>query len=329
VAIKLHFGEPGNLGYIRPQFVRRIVDRIKAQGGKPYLTDANTLYVGSRANAVDHLQTAIENGFDYAVVNAPLVIADGLTGKDYLTVTVPGRHCHEVKIGAGIFHAQAMVVMSHFKGHELTGFGGAIKNLGMGSGSRSGKQTMHSDVRPKVSVDLCTACESCIAWCPTHAISLSEETNKAEIDLETCIGCGECTVTCPVQAIKIRWKTTPQSIQEKIVEYALGVVKNKPGKMLYINFLTNISPDCDCFGWNDTPLVPDIGILVSTDPVAIDQASVDLVLRQPRLAGTAAAERPQEPDHFLAVHPGMDWRHQLIFGEEIGLGSRSYSLIRV
>lgn len=328
VAIKIHFGEKGNLGYIRPQYLRRLVQKIKARGGKPFLTDANTLYVGSRSNAVDHLQTAVENGFAYAVVDAPLIIADGLNGKDFVSVKINQKHFEEVKIGSAIHHAQALITVTHFKGHELTGFGGTLKNLGMGSGSRGGKQSMHSDVAPKINPDKCMACASCIEWCPAAAISIDEKEDIAVIDYSKCIGCGECTVTCPVPAIRVSWKTTTQSTQEKIAEYALGVTRPKGGKAGYISFLTDISPDCDCFGWNDAPMVADIGILASRDPVAIDQAAVDLVNQQPRIAGSKISDNTEIKDHFRAAH-NIDWSHQLSYAEQIGMGTRSYRLVRV
>ncbi len=329
VALKVHFGERGNTGYIRPQFVRRLVNQVKSLGGKPFLTDANTLYVGSRANAVDHLQTAIENGFTYAVVDAPLIIADGLVGKDYVHVPVQLKHFGEVKISSAIYHADALLVISHFKGHELVGFGGAIKNIGMGSGSRGGKQMMHSDVLPKVKEEKCLGCGKCIQWCPAQAITVDREKRKAQINAQKCIGCGECTITCPHRAIAISWKTEPHVAQEKIVEYSVGVLKNKQSKAGFFNFIMNVSPDCDCAGWTDASIVRDIGILASLDPVALDQASVDLVnkergLPESRLAGCEGAV-----DKFGAIWPNANWERQLAYAQEVGLGTRSYNLIKV
>lgn len=327
VAIKLHFGERGNTGYIRPQFIRRIVKRVKELGGMPFLTDANTLYAGSRSNAVDHLQTAIENGFAYAVVDAPLIIADGLTGKDYINVEINRKNFKEVKIGAAAYHADALIAVTHFKGHEMTGFGGVLKNIGMGLGSRSGKQMMHSDVLPSVNPDKCKGCERCSQWCPAQAIGVRDKVSV--VDESKCIGCGECTVTCPVQAIDINWKTEPDIIQEKIVEYVEGVLKNKKGKYGFITFITNVSPDCDCYGWTDAPLVKDIGILASRDPVALEQACVDLVNQAAVLPDNRLEGKGDVQDKFRALYPAIDWSRQLSYAEEIGLGTRQYELVKI
>jgi len=324
VAIKLHFGERGNLAYVRPQYVRRVVDMVKKKGGRPFLTDANTLYVGSRSNAVDHLETAIENGFDYAVVGAPLVIADGLNGKDYVSVPVNLKHFQEVKIGSAAVHADALLAISHFKGHEATGFGGTLKNIGMGLGSRAGKQQQHADVLPRVKEERCVGCGKCSKWCPGAAIIVE---GKARIQENLCIGCGECAVTCNYKAIKVGSKTTPDVIQEKIVEYTVGALKGKEGKTGFITFVNNVSPLCDCCSWNDIPIVNDIGILASTDPVAIDQAAVDLVNQAQGNPHSVLGERYQEADKFRAIHPEVDWSVQLAYGEKVGLGSRQYKLI--
>jgi hypothetical protein len=326
VALKVHFGERGNTSYIRPQFLRKIVDKVKAAGGKPFLTDANTLYVGSRANAVDHLITAIENGFPYSVVNAPLIIADGLNGKDYRTVEVNLKHFKEVKIGSAICHADSFIAVSHFKGHEATGFGGTLKNVGMGSGCRSGKQQMHSDLLPRIKDGKCLACGRCIKWCPGEAISVAEQ---AIIEYEKCIGCGECTVTCPHGAIGINWKTQQDVIQEKIVEYAYGVLKDKKDKAGFITFVMGVTPDCDCVSYSDAPIIGDVGILASRDPVALDQACIDLVNQQAGLKNSRLGEENQAEDKFGTLYPDVDWRVQLAYGEEIGLGTRDYELVKI
>lgn len=324
VAIKVHFGEPGNTAFLSPLFVRRVVDKVKDAGGKPFLTDANTLYVGARSNAVDHLIAAIENGFSYATVGAPIVIADGVNGKDYVAVNIDGKYIKEAKIGSAVYHADAMIALTHFKGHELTGFGGALKNVGMGLGCRSAKQVMHSDVLPHVEEEKCTSCSKCVKWCPAGAITVPD---TAMIDESLCIGCGECTVTCQFGAIAVNWKTESKIIQEKIAEYTWAVVKDKPGKTGYFNFVMNVSPDCDCWGWNDAPIVPDIGVLASFDPIAIDQACVDLVNRAQGLQNDRFADF-DDTDKFKAI-TGIDWRPQLIYGEEIGLGTRNYDLVDI
>lgn len=326
VALKVHFGEKGNTSYIRPQFIRKLVDKVKAGGGKPFLADSNTLYSGTRANAVDHLVTAVENGFPFSVVNAPLVIADGLTGKDFQRVEVNLKHFKEVNIGSAFVHADSFLAVSHLKGHEATGFGGVFKNVGMGCGSRSGKQQMHSGLLPKIDTAKCKSCKKCMIWCPTKAIIMSEQ---ACIEYERCYGCGECTVTCPHGAIKVNWKTEPNDIQEKIVEYAYGVLKDKQDKCGFITFVTNVTPDCDCVAWSDAPIIGDVGILASKDPVALEQACIDLVNRQPGLKNSRLGEKVHETDKFRAIYPNIDWEVQLRYAEEIGLGSRQYELISI
>lgn len=334
VAIKLHFGEPGNLAYIRPPYVRRMVQLVKDAGGKPFLTDANTLYVGGRSNSVDHLESAIMNGFDYSVCGAPIIIADGLTGKDYVKVPIAGQYFKEVNIGSAAVHADAIICMTHFKCHELSGIGGAIKNLGMGLGSRSGKQQMHSDVLPSVKDTQCTGCAKCTKWCPAEAMEMhpwegNKKGQKAHILDNKCWGCGECAVTCTFSAITPNWRTTPAAMQEKMAEYALGVVQGKEGKIGYINFLTDISPECDCYSHNDAPIVADIGMLASLDPVALDQACSDLVNSRPVLPGCLIADLPVGQDKFKAVHPGVEWEPCLQHAETIGMGTRKYKLIEV
>ena len=325
VAVKMHVGEKGNTSFIRPQFIRKVVDKIKESGGKPFLTDANTLYSGSRNNAVDHLTTAVENGFVYSVVNAPLIIADGLTGKDYETVQVNLKHFKEVKISSAIYHADAFLAISHFKGHEATGFGGVMKNIGMGSGCRSGKQQMHSDILPVVREEKCLACGKCAKWCPAQAITVAK---RAVIDHTKCYGCGECTVTCNHGAIRINWKTEQDVIQEKIVEYVYGVLKEKKNKAGFITFVMNVTPDCDCCGFSDAPIVKDVGILASRDPVALEQACIDLVNRQEGLSGTRLGNLTAH-DKFGDIYPGIDWNVQISYGEALGLGTREYELVDV
>ncbi|QGG47837.1 4Fe-4S ferredoxin [Heliorestis convoluta] len=332
VALKLHFGERGNTGTLRPPFVGAVVDTVRKKEGKPFLTDTNTLYRGSRANAADHLDTAMENGYAYAVVKAPIVIADGLMGKDYRSIPIQGKHLQEVKIASAGLDADAMIVLSHFKGHELTGFGGAIKNLAMGLASRSGKLIQHSDVKPVVG-KTCKSCAKCLPWCPVDAISMGEQ---AVIAGELCIGCGECTLTCPHKAIGINWKQETVLLQEKMAEYAYGAIQDKlkNRKIAFINFVTDVTPECDCCSWSDAPIVADIGILASFDPIALDQACYDLVNEAPGLLNNRIEDRDpagarKGVDKFRVIHPNVDGTVQLQHGETMGLGNRSYNLIRL
>lgn len=324
VAIKLHFGEPGNLAYTPPPLIRVIVDMVKEKGGKPFLTDANTLYLGKRRNAADHIAAALENGFAYETVGAPIIIADGLKGHDYVKVEIEGKHFDSVKISSAVHHADALIVVSHVKGHELFGFGGALKNLGMGCGCPAGKQAMHSDVKPSVNREACVACGNCIDNCPETAISRVED-NKAFINSELCIGCGECVAFCPARAIPINWKTGESAIQEKTAEYAWGAVKTKQGKIGLINYIMNVTPDCDCAPWNDLPVIANQGILSATDPVAIDQASLDIVNNAPVITGSVLDKKEGITDKFRAIHD-KNTAYILKHAESLGMGAREYDL---
>jgi len=328
VAIKLHFGEKGNTAYIRPTFVRQIVERVRSLGGFPFLTDANTLYAGTRADSVSHLHTAVENGFSFSVVNAPLIIADGLRGASYSAVKIQQELVKTAYIAKEIAEADGLISLAHFKGHELSGFGGTLKNLGMGCASRRGKMAQHADVSPKITRKKCVGCGECVEHCSQSAITLQEE--KAFIDAKKCIGCGECILICSNKAVEVRWNSDMTLFQKKLVEYSLAVLKGKKGKVAFLNFLTQISPACDCYGHSDAPIVHDIGVMASADPVAIDQASVDMVNRQKGLEGTALpANKEPGGDKFRGLYPKVDWTIQLQYAEQIGLGSREYELINI
>lgn len=328
VAVKLHFGEKGNTAFVRPTLVRRIVERVKSLGAYPFLTDSNTLYAGTRSDSVSHLRTAIENGFAFSVVDAPIIIADGLRGASYESVKISGDLVKTAYIGTDIVEADSIISLAHFKGHELSGFGGAIKNLGMGCASRRGKMVQHSDLSPKVTRKKCIGCGECLEHCSQSAISLKDE--KAEIHQAKCIGCGECILICSNGAINVQWNADISLFQKKMVEYTVAVLKGKEGRIACINFLTHISPACDCYGHSDAPIVPDIGILASMDPVAIDQASVDMVNRQKGLDGSCLASQKEiGGDKFRGLYPKVDWTVQLEHGEKIGLGRRDYDLIQI
>lgn len=328
VAVKLHFGEQGNTAFIRPVFIRKIVESIKNIGAVPFLTDANTLYAGTRSDSVHHLSTAIQNGFAYAVVDAPIVIADGLRGKSETAVTVNQKNFKKVYIGSDIMEADALISVAHFKGHELSGFGGAIKNVGMGCASRRGKLAQHSTVAPEVIEEKCVGCGDCMEHCSQNALSLEKE--KAVLDAKKCIGCGECIIICPNDAIQIQWNQDIPVFLENMVEYTMGVLKNKADKTLFVNFITDISPACDCYGHNDAPIVRNIGIVASTDPVAIDQASVDLVNREQALPESCLTKNIEKgEDKFKGIYPNVDWTIQLDYAQSLGLGSRNYNLNKI
>jgi uncharacterized Fe-S center protein len=328
VAIKLHFGEKGNAAFIRPIFIRQLVDRVRAFGGLPFLADTNTLYAGTRGDSVSHITTATENGFAYSVVNAPIIVADGLRGSSYKSVKINQEIIRTAYIGNEIAEADALVSVAHFKGHELSGFGGTIKNLGMGCAARRGKMVQHSDLSPKVTRKKCVGCGDCVEHCAQSAISLQDK--KARIDAEKCIGCGECILICSNKAIDVQWNADPALFQKKMVEYALAVLRDKKGRAAFLNFLTHISPACDCYGHNDAPIVQDIGIMASMDPVAVEQASVDMVNCQKGLDGSCLlANREAGEDKFGALYPKVDWTIQLHHGEKIGLGQREYELVTI
>ncbi len=328
VGVKLHMGERGTTRFLRPIYARQAVEKIKEHGGKPFLTDTTTLYHGERQNAVDYIRLGIANGFSYATIGAPIIIADGPRSADTVRCRVDLKHFSEITYASAVRQADALVVLSHFKGHLACGFGGAIKNVAMGLASRSQKQRMHADVKPKLrKKKLCTACGRCAQICPVEAIRVEE---VARFDLQKCIGCAECIVICPQGAIRIQWNESAQNLQEKMVETLYGITRQIKDRVVYFNFLLDVTPDCDCFSWSDTAIVPDIGILGSTDPIAIDQAAMDLVNKAPGIPGSALASA-LEPggDKFRALYPQVDWSRQLAYGEELGLGSRKYELIEI
>jgi uncharacterized Fe-S center protein len=327
VAVKLHFGERGNTAYIRPPFVRRVVERVRETGAAPFLTDTNTLYVGSRTNSVSHLKVAVENGFAYSVVGAPIIIADGLRGEAGVYVEVGGSHLEKVSIAREITAADGLVVMTHFKCHEMSGFGGAIKNIGMGCAAREGKLAQHSNCAPVVDPAGCNGCGDCALICPADAIEVGA---VAVIEGGVCIGCGHCIAACPEGAIKVEWNESTSRMQEKMAEHALGAVKGKDGRCVFLNFLTDVSPACDCYGHADRAIVPNVGILASTDPVAIDQASADLVNGQEGFPDSALKDGHERGgDKFRGVYPEIDWGVQLDTSASLGLGTRRYRLEKV
>lgn len=332
VAIKMHFGEKGNLAFLRPNYAKAVADYVKERGGKPFLTDCNTLYVGSRKNALEHLDTAYENGFNPLCTGCQTIIADGLKGTDEeLLPVLNGEFVREAKVGKALADADVVLSLTHFKGHEMAGFGGAIKNVGMGGGSRAGKMEQHSDGKVQVDQAKCVGCGRCVNICAHGAPSLTDR--KSSIDPGKCVGCGRCLALCPTDAIApIEWQAA-SVFNKKMAEYAAAIVHGKP--QFHISLIVDVSPNCDCHAENDVPIVPDIGMLCSTDMVALDQACADLVnAAEPLPNGQLARNIAKDPegakgqDYFHLTTPESDWKTCLAHAEKIGLGTREYDLIR-
>lgn len=326
-AIKIHFGERGNHTFIRPHLVRGLVDELKTLGAKPFLTDANTLYVGGRSNSVDHLETAIMHGFGSEVTGAPLIICDGLKGTSEIGIEVNSGGVKTAYIGSEFMAADGVLLLSHVKGHELTGFGGALKNLGMGAASRRGKMDQHADLAPKVTSKKCVGCGRCLKQCAHQAIAMKAK--KAVIIADKCVGCASCIPVCPQEAINVSWDGDAPKFMKKMMEYSKAALTGKGESALYINFINGLSPLCDCVNHSDAPIAADLGVLASRDPVALDMASAELVNNAPGLPGSALPQEAMAPgaDKWTALHPDCQWRFQLEYAEKIGLGSRDYELV--
>ncbi|MCL2294959.1 MAG: DUF362 domain-containing protein [Spirochaetes bacterium] len=332
-ALKIHFGEPGNYSYVRPVFVSIISKLVKTQGGIPFLTDTNTMYTGQRANAADHLETAEKHGFLSVVTGCPVIIADGLRGTEYKNVEINLKYCKSAKIGAVIADSDVIISINHFKGHDMTGFGGALKNIGMGCGSRAGKREMHSDALPAIDKAKCNSCGRCVEACAAKAMELvatnTQSDPKAHIIGEICTGCGQCIAVCNNKAVRIGRNKDVNIVINKIAEYSYAVLKDK--KHFHITFIMDVSPNCDCWSHNDAPIVPNIGVLASFDPVAIDLAAVDLVNAAPGISGSLLDKAGCKPgeDKFLALYPKSDWRAGIEYAASLGLGNCKYKLIKV
>ncbi|MDF2928577.1 DUF362 domain-containing protein [Anaerospora sp.] len=330
-AIKIHFGEPGNLAYLRPNYAKVIADVVKSQGGKVFLTDCNTLYVGRRKDALEHMDAAYENGYNPFTTGCQIIIGDGLKGTDETYIPVPNGECvKEAKIGRAVMDADILISLNHFKGHELTGFGGALKNIGMGSGSRAGKMEMHSDGKPRVRTKACVGCGACVKICAHDAPTITDK--KATIDHEKCVGCGRCIGVCHFDAIAAAWDASNDVLNKKIAEYTWAVLHGRPH--FHISLVIDVSPNCDCHAENDVPLIPDIGMFASFDPVALDMACADMANQAPVISGSYLAEqikKQEKPakDHFYAAHPETNWLSCVEHAEKIGIGTKAYELIEI
>ena len=332
VAIKMHFGEPGNLAFLRPNYAKAVADVVKELGGKPFLTDCNTLYVGGRKNALDHLDSANLNGFNPMTTGCQILIADGLKGTDEALVPVEGgTYVKEAKIGQAVMDADVFISLSHFKGHEAAGFGGAIKNIGMGCGSRAGKMEMHSAGKPHVLTDLCIGCHMCEKICAHDAPKFKDK--KAYIDHDKCVGCGRCIGVCPRDAVAAASDESNDILNCKMAEYTKAVIEGRPN--FHISLVIDVSPYCDCHGENDAAIVPNVGMFASFDPVALDVACADAVNAQPVLSNSQlseALEKDQEKhchDHFHSIFPDTNWESAIEHAVKIGIGNREYELVTV
>ena len=333
VAIKMHFGELGNISYLRPNYARAVVEAVKSLGGKPFLTDCNTMYPGSRKNAIEHLYCAWENGFTPLTVGCPIIIGDGLKGTDDVDVpVVGGEYVKSAKIGRAVMDADIFISLNHFKGHEMTGFGGAIKNIGMGCGSRAGKTDQHSGGQPRISEKRCRGCMKCLAQCANNGLYFDADTRKMKVNTDNCVGCGRCLGACNFDAISFENEQAPELLNRRMAEYAKAVVDGRPN--FHISLVLDISPNCDCHAENDAPILPNIGMFASADPLALDQACVDACLAATPMPGSQLYDHMHSPDfhdhhdHFKNSTPESEWQSCLEHAEKIGLGSREYELIK-
>ena len=334
VAIKMHFGELGNLGFLRPNYAKAVADVVKEMGGLPFLTDCNTLYPGSRKNALEHLKCAWENGFTPLTVGCPVIIGDGLKGTDDIDVPVEGgEYIENAKIGRAVMDADIFISLTHFKGHEMTGFGGAIKNIGMGCGSRAGKKEQHSNGKPSIDPEACRGCKRCQKECANNGLEFNEETKKMTVNMDNCVGCGRCLGACTFDAIEFVNDAATKELNCRMAEYTKAVIDGRPN--FHISLIVDVSPNCDCHAENDAPILPNIGMFASFDPLALDQACVDACLKCDPLPNSQLSDRMHREDfcdhhdHFENTTPDSEYKTCLDHAAKIGLGNREYELIFV
>lgn len=328
VAIKVHFGEYGNLAFLRPNYVKVIADFVKSKGGIPFATDCNTLYVGMRKNAVEHLENAALNGFNPTTTGCQIIIGDGLKGTDDVELPVEGgQYVKTAKIGRAVADADILITLNHFKCHEVTGIGGALKNIGMGCASRRGKMELHTSGKPSVLGDKCRNCKKCAKVCAQDAIVFGK---TASIDIDKCAGCGRCIGACPFDAIISQYDEKMEVVNAKIVEYSKATIAGKPS--FHISVLADVSPFCDCHAENDVPIIPDVGFFASADPVAIDRACAEIAQQQPVVHGSRLekyCEHGKPDDIFAATNPNTRWQSHFEHAERMGMGDGSYELVTV
>ncbi len=327
VAVKIHFGELGNLAFLRPNYARTVVDVVKELGGKPFLVDCNTLYVGSRKNALDHLETAYTNGFSPFSTGCHVLIGDGLKGTDEVEVPVPGGECiKSAKIGRAVMDADVVISLNHFKCHEMSGIGGAVKNVGMGCGSRAGKMAQHQGGKPKVDQAACIGCGKCRRVCAVEAPVIANK--KATVDQKLCVGCGRCIGVCPTDAMEANADGSCEDLSKRMAEYAVAVLRDRPH--FHVSLVMDVSPFCDCHSSSDVPIVPDVGMFASADPVALDQACAEMVNKQPvQLGSMLSACDSKEKDYFTRIHPVTNWHDCIDHAAKLGLGNTKYELVEI
>ena len=332
VAIKMHFGELGNLSFLRPNYARTVADLVKEMGGHPFLTDCNTMYPGSRKNALEHLECAWQNGFTPLTVGCPILIGDGLKGTDDVDVpVVGGEYVKVAHIGRAVMDADVFISLTHFKGHEMTGFGGALKNIGMGCGSRAGKKDQHSSGKATIATALCRGCKRCLRECANGGLVFDESKKKMTINQDNCVGCGRCLGACNFDAIDFSQDNAPVDLNRRMAEYAKAVVDGRPN--FHASLIVDVSPNCDCHSENDAPILPNIGMFASFDPVALDQACADACCKAEPMPNSQLGDNIRRKgfqdlgDPFRNSNPNVEWKTCLEHAEKIGLGSREYELV--
>lgn len=323
-AIKIHFGEYGNIAYLRPLYARTVASMIREMGGYPFVSDCNTLYAGRRKNALEHLDTAAANGYTAQTVGCNVIIGDGLKGDDDVEVPIDGELIKSARIGRAFVDADVIVTITHFKCHEMAGIGGSIKNMAMGCASRRGKMAQHSEGKPTVNKDLCRGCGQCAKFCASDAITIKDK--KCNVDHSKCVGCGLCIPACHFDAINVDYDSSLEDLCKKMAEYAYAAIKGKPN--FHIAIISDVVPYCDCRSSTELPIVPNIGMLASFDPVALDQACADLVNKQTVIPGSHA-DHDGPGDTITKANPVVKWRVTIDHAVKMGMGTTEYELIEL